>query len=66
MASLEQRIHKLEAITPNGPGELDKLLWQVYRDAHPELSLPEEPQPPYCKKSFEELLLEMRKRDGKH
>lgn len=66
MASLAQRLQKLEAITPDGPSQLDFLLWRVYRSEHPELDLPIEPQPPYCTKTFEELLLEMRERDGKH
>lgn len=66
MANLEQRIQRLEAITPDGPSELDELLWRVYRNEHPQLDLPEKPDPPFCQESFEQLLAKVRGLDGKH
>lgn len=66
MASLEQRLQRLESVTTEGPSQLDFLLWQVYRSEHPELDLPIEPQPPYCQESFEQLLAKVRGLDGKH
>jgi len=66
MANLSQRLQRLESRTPVGASDLDRLLWKVYKGAHPELNLPDEPSPPYCTKSFEELLAEVRGRNAKH
>lgn len=59
--SIKSRIEKLETSKPDGPSRLDVIFWAMRRRSNPDL--PEEPQPPFCQQSLEQLLAKVR---GRH